>query len=222
MNFRERLKRSFKHRFAILYPFGLYMLIFAVPDRQSMRQGIGLIVAGLLLRLWANGYAIKMDKLTTCGPYAFVRHPLYLGTILLAAGAVIMLKVYYLGILLFLVMGFVYYRTMKTEDKMLQDKFAGQYLDYKRRVPAILPTIFPFRAGEKWPFSLERLIRSQEYKLTIWITVLVIVFYLKARLIGEGRGMDVGTWLLLVLAVALGLIDIGSELAKSVRKRKIS
>ncbi len=92
----KRLERWFKLRFLIMYPLGALLLIFAVPDDKSLIRGIGFISAGLLLRVWANGYAIKMDKLTTSGPYAFIRHPLYLGSALVLTGVLVMLKVFYL------------------------------------------------------------------------------------------------------------------------------
>jgi len=75
----HRLQRSFKPRFAVVYPFALFVLFFCFLNQDSIRAGIGYIIAGLLIRLWSNGYAIKNDKLTTSGPYAFVRNPLYVG-----------------------------------------------------------------------------------------------------------------------------------------------
>ena len=90
--FAHRLQRSFKPRFAVIYPFGFFVMFFCSLNEASIRAGIGYIIAGILIRLWSNGYAIKNDKLTTSGPYAFVRNPLYLGTFLIAIGFVIVLK----------------------------------------------------------------------------------------------------------------------------------
>jgi protein-S-isoprenylcysteine O-methyltransferase Ste14 len=92
MDLTHRLKRSFKPRFAVIYPFGLLVLVYGYSTETSLRAGIGYIIAGLLVRLWSNGYAIKNDKLTTSGPYAFVRNPLYVGTFLIALGFVIVLN----------------------------------------------------------------------------------------------------------------------------------
>jgi len=96
LNIKERFKRWSKLRFAIIYPLGVFVVLFSNSDDRSIMTSIWFIVVGLLLRLWANGYAIKMDKLTTSGPYSFIRHPLYLGTMFLAIGFVIMLKIYYI------------------------------------------------------------------------------------------------------------------------------
>lgn len=220
MNIQDRLKRCFKLRFAILYPFGVFVILFASSDDKSIMKGVWFIAAGLLIRIWANGYAIKLDKLTTSGPYAFVRHPLYLGTILLAAGFIIMLKIYYIGALLFLIMAVIYYRTIKKEEGMLEEKFKQAYFNYKKKVPLILPAVLPYREGEKWPFSFKRLIKSQEYKLVIWMIVLMIIFHLKGELLIEHETPDAKILGLLVIAFILGILDLIGEFVKKVNKSK--
>jgi hypothetical protein len=182
--------------------------------------GIWFIICGLLIRMWANGYAIKMEKLTTSGPYAFVRHPLYLGTMLLVIGFIIMLKIYYLGILLFFTVVIVYSKTIKKEEEMLKDKFKDLFINYKKRVPAIVPTIFPYAEGEKWAFSLGRLIRSQEYKLFIWIIVITIVFHLKDEIFFEHKKIDSSVWRLIIVAIILIFTDLFGEFIKWRMKKK--
>ena len=46
-------------------------------------------VAGLALRAWAAGHLAKNQRFAVSGPYAYVRNPLYLGTLLVATGLVI-------------------------------------------------------------------------------------------------------------------------------------
>jgi protein-S-isoprenylcysteine O-methyltransferase Ste14 len=212
MDIQHRLKRWFKLRFAILYPFGVFVVLFANSDDKSIMTAIWFILAGLFLRSWANGYAIKLEKLTTSGPYAFVRHPLYLGTMLLTLGFIIMLKIYYLGILFLLIMIGVYYQTIKKEEEMLEQKFKSEYINYKKHVPAIMPTVFPYPEGEKWSFSLKRLIKSQEYKLFLWMIIMVIAFHLKDEFLIEHETPDAKIIVLFVIAFLLGIIDLIGEL----------
>jgi hypothetical protein len=188
--------------------------IFSTPDDASIRAGLGFIITGLLIRLWANGYAIKMDKLTTSGPYALVRHPLYVGTMFIAVGFVIMLKSYYAGAFFIAFMLFSYWRTMKKEEVMLEEKFKEEYLEYKKKVPAILPGIFPYRRGEKWPFSFRRLMRSKEYKTSLWIIITVILFHLKSEFMVEREKIDAKMITLIIVAVILGLSDLVGEIVK--------
>jgi protein-S-isoprenylcysteine O-methyltransferase Ste14 len=219
MKVSNRLKRFFKLRFAILYPFGVLAVIFAESSERSMNIGIGFIIAGLLMRSWANGYAIKLEKLTTSGPYAFVRHPLYLGTMLLLTGFILMLKLYWIGPVFFVMFVIAYTRTMKKEERMLEDKFKHTYLDYRKKVPAFLPAIFPYRQGDKWRFSFKRWFKSQEYKLIIWMIFLAIAFHMKDELLVEREKIDAKIVVWLVIAFLLGSADLIVEFIKK-RKRK--
>lgn len=221
MDVQKRFKRWFKLRFAILYPFGIFVLLFANCDDKSISVGIWFIITGLLIRTWANGYAIKTEKLTTSGPYAFVRHPLYLGTAFLTIGFIIMLKIYYFGILFAIVMATVYYRTIKNEEMVLENRFKESYGNYRKRVPAIFPAIFSYAEGEKWPFSFRRLIKSQEYKLVIWITVLVIIFRIKQEIMLEHKTISAGILRLIIIAFLLGLIDLIGEVIRHKLKKSI-
>ncbi|MCA9399552.1 MAG: isoprenylcysteine carboxylmethyltransferase family protein, partial [Candidatus Omnitrophica bacterium] len=56
-------------------------------------RGLWVVIIGLLVRTWANGYAIKTEKLTTSGPYAHIRNPLYVGSFLIMTGLLIVLQV---------------------------------------------------------------------------------------------------------------------------------
>ncbi|MBF0478048.1 MAG: isoprenylcysteine carboxylmethyltransferase family protein [Candidatus Omnitrophica bacterium] len=214
MAFTDRLKRCFKLRFAIVYPFAIYAVFFTHPDAQSISQGIGFVVLGLLTRLWSNGYAIKLEKLTTSGPYAHIRHPLYFGTSLVLIGFIIMLKMYLVGILFFIVVVSVYFRTIKQEEQMLEDKFKDDYLDYKKKVPAFYPAVLAYSKGEKWPFSFERLMRSKEYKSAIWVIIFIIFIYLKTILLVQKLPMNNRLWALAAIAVLLAATDITGEIIK--------
>jgi len=111
-------------------------------------------------------------------------------------------------------MASIYYKTIVKEEEMLKDKFKDIYINYKRKVPAILPTIFPYRRGEKWPFSFRRLIRSQEYKLFLWMIIVVIAFHLKSEFMVEHEKIDIKIIVLIVVAFLLGIIDLIGELLK--------
>lgn len=183
-----------------------------------MLGGIWFIIAGLFIRVWANGYAIKSEKLTTSGPYAFVRHPLYLGTMFLVAGFVIILKLYYIGILVFITIAAVYYNTIKKEEGMLKQRFKDLYVNYKKKVPAIVPAIFPYREGEKWPFSIKRLVRSQEYKLFIWMIILILIFYLKYVFLVKHERLNARTSGLIIAVFILAFFDLTGEFIKRGRR----
>ena len=60
---KKRFKRWFRLRFAILYPLGIWAVIFGHSTDESIMRSIWFILLGLGIRSWANCYAIKMGKL---------------------------------------------------------------------------------------------------------------------------------------------------------------
>ena len=115
---------------------------------------------------------------------------------------------------------FVYSRTVRNEEKMLQEKFGQDYLDYKKAVPAFIPVLFKYKKGEKWSWSFKRYFKSQEYKLVLWVTIAVITFHLKEEFIIEGESIDFRIIFLIVIAFLLGLTDAAGEVLRKREKRK--
>ena len=219
MDIKERIKRSFKLRFAILYPFALLAILFSHPSDRLFFISSIFIILGLAIRVWANGYAIKMGKLTTSGPYAYVRNPLYLGTMFIVIGFSLMLDIMLLSISAILIAFFVYINTIRTEEKMLEAKFKSLYVDYRKNIPSLIFTVFPYRAGEKWPFSPKRLLESKEHKPVIWVIIFLIILYVKNALTLKGEPLDMRLTSLIIAAIFLALVDIAGEIVKWRRKR---
>ena len=226
MNITHRLARSFKPRFAVIYPFGLFFMLFCFLDEASIRTGIGYVIAGVIIRLWSNGYAIKNDKLTTSGPYAFVRNPLYLGTFLIAIGFVIVLKSeppsleWIVGAIFLLALSFIYYKTIHAEQGMLLAKFKNAYSDYCKKVPAMIPCLVPYNHGEKWPFNFQRLINSKEHKPVIWIFILLVIFHIKTCIFIEHKALSAKSWDLVTIAFFFILLDATYEFNKKASRKK--
>lgn len=77
-------------------------------------------------------------KLVTTGIYAHVRNPVYLGNTLMLWGWFFVLQ---LTVVLFLTTLFMihFYLVAKWEEKELTERFGDDYLQYKKRVPFIIP-----------------------------------------------------------------------------------
>ena len=65
---------------------GAVYLVFAEPTARSLLVGASVALAGLLLRAISSGYVAKNQRLATGGPYAYTRHPLYLGSAVAGVG----------------------------------------------------------------------------------------------------------------------------------------
>jgi protein-S-isoprenylcysteine O-methyltransferase Ste14 len=136
----------------------------AAPTEQSLVTGIPVSIAGLLLRAWAAGHLAKNQQLATGGPYAYVRNPLYVGTLLVAAGLVIATRRVELALLFAAVFLFVYLPVIQNEEQHLRKLFPT-YAEYADRVPALLPYRAPAREAGSFQPSLY--VRNQEYQALI-------------------------------------------------------
>lgn len=216
--FKKRLRRWFKLRFAVVYPLCIWAVFSANTSDDSIMLGIWFMFAGMGIRVWSNGYAVKLDKLTVSGPYALVRNPLYVGTGLIFVGFVMMLQLYIVGAAFLLAALFIYRKTIREEEQMLEDKFHEAYVDYKTAVPALIPRFALYGGGEKWPFSWYRLWKSQEYKVVLWGIFIVIAFHLKEELVLEREVIDAKILMFMGFAVMIGMLDIVGEVFRKRHK----
>ena len=108
------------------------------PGLFSLAVGLPISILGLLLRGWAAGHLAKDQRLAETGPYALVRNPLYLGTLLAAAGLAVASRRILLALLFAAVFVLVYLPVIEREEKYLATLFP-QYPAYAARVPMLLP-----------------------------------------------------------------------------------
>jgi protein-S-isoprenylcysteine O-methyltransferase Ste14 len=129
----------------------------AHPSRPSFLAGLAVIAVGEAIRLWAAGHLQKNLQVTTTGPYAHVKNPLYLGALLILAGFLVMSQVWVLGAI-GLVVFFAYYAPFKKqrESDRLRERFGQQWVDYDRAVPDYLPRLSPYagRGAAQWQPAL--------------------------------------------------------------------
>ncbi|MFN0166674.1 MAG: methyltransferase family protein [Bryobacteraceae bacterium] len=134
---------------------------FAQPTPRSLALGVPVSVLGLALRAWAAGHLAKNRQLATSGPYAFVRNPLYVGTLVVAAGVVIAAREPELAVLFAAVFFGVYLPVIELEEQHLRNLFP-EYRDYALRVPALWPR-WP-REPSSEPFRASLYLKNQEYQ----------------------------------------------------------
>jgi protein-S-isoprenylcysteine O-methyltransferase Ste14 len=138
---------------------------FSEPTAASLAWGIPLSVAGLALRAWAAGCLAKNQQLATGGPYGYTRNPLYIGTLMVAAGLAIAARSVLLAALFAAVFVFVYLPVIQNEEQHLRKLFPD-YAAYAARVPALWPRL-PRSAdarGTSQGFRAALYARNQEYQ----------------------------------------------------------
>jgi protein-S-isoprenylcysteine O-methyltransferase Ste14 len=168
------------------YPLAVVVLFFARPDWKSVAVGAAIGAIGLWLRAYAAGYLKKQEVLTTTGPYAFTRNPLYLGSAVLAAGAVWAMHSWISGGILAIYFALVYYVVMRREEGELRGHFGEAFEVYSRTVPLFLPRITPAKISGSSPgeFSLAQYRKYHEYQATLGFLFLLAALLVIWRLRG--------------------------------------
>lgn len=125
---------------------------FLILDLPTEFFYFGILVAifSLFLIFWSHiklgkGYSPsvgKTIKLVKDGPYAYIRHPMYVGYILLFFATFL-----FTGWWLFFVLGelimlsLVVWR-LKIEESILENRFGDEYKDYSKKVKRFIPFVF--------------------------------------------------------------------------------
>jgi protein-S-isoprenylcysteine O-methyltransferase Ste14 len=122
------------------------------PDPPMAVAGAILALTGGLLCAWAKLQLGRLfsvhlgvqqeHRLIRSGPYAIVRHPMYLGIIDFILGSAL---VWNDAALLVLAATFLVFFTMQLrfEEEILARHFGEEYVEYRRRVPPLIPRLRP-------------------------------------------------------------------------------
>jgi protein-S-isoprenylcysteine O-methyltransferase Ste14 len=120
-------------------------------QRAAVLGGATLFFPGVGLYLWGFsalgsmfGVSSSMSselygshELIERGPYAFLRHPMYLGVLLAAVGAFLIFRTW--AMTLYTPSAFGITLRARREERLLEAAFGDRWRDYKARVPAWLP-----------------------------------------------------------------------------------
>ena len=154
----------------------LLVVAFSVPTARSATIGTLLVVWGEMLRIYSAAYLgtntwtrspIPMtESFMQHGPYAYVRHPIYCGNVLILTGFAIYSGAVWLTLLCFLAFSFQYYCVAKYEDSVLEENLGEEFTAYQRATPAWIPAR-PIRLTElEWPTSWTAAIEAEKRTLT--------------------------------------------------------
>ena len=109
----------------IRWPAGVIILVFAYLLAQS---GLKVVF----------GESRETPHVITYGAFSLVRHPIYLGAILVYLGMILMTLSLFSAALWVLIIGFYWYIS-RYEELLLIDIFGDEYRDYKKKVPMLFP-----------------------------------------------------------------------------------
>lgn len=181
----------FAHRGFLGVPLFLLALIFARPEPQTWLWGGLLILMGEGLRVWAVAYSgpktrartLVADRLTTDGPYRWVRNPIYWGNFFVGEGLVVISRALWPWLpLLFVPLFWAEYTLIVlAEEAFLVRRFGEAYRRYCAAVPRFVP-----RPGRVWPSqgvhpNWPEALRSE--RSTFWVIgALLVLFSLRSAI----------------------------------------
>ncbi len=165
------------------FVFAAIFLFLARPGWESLAVSLALVLPGLWLRGYAAGYVKKNQELTTTGPYAYTRNPLYLGSMLIAFGFAAASESWILIGLLTTLFFAIYLPTIRSEEQFLRDHFPS-FEAYARAVPRLLPRITPApTSAPSGTFSRERYLHHREYNASIGAAAIYLALLLRLLLL---------------------------------------
>lgn len=165
------------------FAFAALYLWLAQPTGKSILAGGGIALCGVLLRAIASGYISKDSELTTSGPYAYTRNPLYLGSLVLAAGFAVAARSWWVLLVMVVLFTAIYLPVIRSEEAFLRARFP-EFNAYSRRVPRLLPRL---RKAQATPgsFSRARYLRHREYNALLGTAAMIAALAAKLRWLGR-------------------------------------
>jgi len=182
------VKKRLRPRLLIVYLSVIALVWMSRPTPVMLMLGGGLVLAGEALRVWTTGHLWKNDELTVTGPYRYLRHPLYLGTLLIGSGFAVTGLTHgtLVFFLVFLLAYAGYYMPYKEriEGARLEELYGDPYRRYAIAVPKLLPRFFPYaplgtpeNAVHRWRY--ERFADNNEIGTALSVTFGMIVMILR-------------------------------------------
>lgn len=110
----------------------------ASPSLNTLALGAAVAAIGQGLRIWAAGHIEKGREVTRSGPYRHMRHPLYVGSAIMAIGFGIASASVWTALLVITYFAMTYVAAVRTEEATLDARFNGQYSAYREgRAPEV-------------------------------------------------------------------------------------
>jgi protein-S-isoprenylcysteine O-methyltransferase Ste14 len=160
---------------------GVVVLVLARPTPTSIVLGVPLVVVGEAIRIWASGHIEKTHKLATGGPYAHCRHPLYVGSALMALGVgvassspwvILAVAIYFLAF---------FPSVMREETGFLAKKFPDEFTVWAGEVPPFWPRLT--RGGPCTSrFEWSRVSLNREWRTVLALPAVAVLLYARTLL----------------------------------------
>jgi protein-S-isoprenylcysteine O-methyltransferase Ste14 len=163
-----------------------------LPVPVSITAGLAMVIGGLALRLWALGCidGNKKCRLVEWGPYRYVRHPLYVGSLLYLVGFCVLAGSLTAAAVSVLVFVSLYLPAARAEERLLAAQYGNRWDAYRQDSGALVPKLVRHQPATRMPFRIRRPYR--EVGALLALLLLAVGF---ARIIHLARyAQDLPAW----------------------------
>jgi protein-S-isoprenylcysteine O-methyltransferase Ste14 len=159
------------------------LLVCGHPALRLVARWVPLMLVGLAIRVWARGHLELRSRLAQSGPYAFVRHPLYVGSFVAGLAFTFMMHDAWIPVVFVATFLLMYVPKAMREEAHLRTLYGAVYDGYAGRVGAVVPRLASIRHRETSPsgFAWPQVMRHREYET--WLGAAVACAVLMARAI---------------------------------------
>jgi protein-S-isoprenylcysteine O-methyltransferase Ste14 len=159
------------------FVFAALYIWLAHPTRRSIVLGSCIAIVGLIIRALASGHVRKNEQLTTTGPYAYTRNPLYLGSLIIALGFTLASRSWIIAAMAAAMLIIVYIPVIRSEEEYLRAHFP-EFDDYCGNVPRLFPRL-KLAQGSAGSFSAHLYWKHREYNAALGAAAIIAVLIIK-------------------------------------------
>jgi len=136
----------------LLVAFGVLLFVSSYPEQSEFHEfveafGVSLIGVAIIGRLWCTLYigGRKSAEIVANGPYSIVRNPLYVFSMIGAAGAGAQTGSIVVALVFGVVTAMAFSVVARREEAFLREKFGAAFDTYCAGVPRMLPRLSLYR-----------------------------------------------------------------------------
>jgi len=156
----------------------LALIVFAQRKGDWPYWGLGFACCGMAIRFWSAGHLVKSAQLTTSGPFARMRHPLYLGSLFIATGYCFMSGCLVAFPVVWGLYALFFVSAMLHEEKMLLSAFGDEYRAYMAQTPRIFPRFTPI-PNPQGRFTFRQMLVNREPRVALGVLVTLGLFFVR-------------------------------------------
>lgn len=146
-----------RRRVTLGFVAGAAVLGLASPTWTTWSIGLAVALGGEAVRVWAAGHLEKNREVTSSGPYRWMRHPLYVGSAVIALGVVIAARSVPVAVMVALYVAATTGAAIRVEEAQLRRAFGDAYERWARS--EVEPTARRF--------SVARAARNREHRAIV-------------------------------------------------------